>query len=179
MSDHRDSFHQLADRFTAVLDGLPSSAWAAPSPCAGWTAADVVGHVVDTQRDFLAKQDVDLGPRPDGDPGALWAAHHAAVLAVDDDVWHREYAGFFGPTTVGATLTDFYGFDLVVHRWDVGRAVGRDVRFSDAELDDVERSIASFGEHLYGEGICAGPVPVPDGADRQTRVLALLGRSTA
>ncbi len=178
MSDHRDSFQQLVDRFTAVLDGLPASAWAAPSPCADWTAADVVAHVVDTQRDFLTQHGVDLGPRPAGDPGALWAAHRAAVLAVDDDVWHREYAGFFGPTTVGATLTDFYGFDLVVHRWDVGRAVGRDVRFSDAELDDVERSIAGFGEHLYGEGICARPVAVPDGADRQTRVLALMGRSS-
>ena len=178
MSDHRDSFHQQADRLTAVLDGLPSSAWAAPSPCAGWTAADVVEHLVDTQRDFLAKQDVDLGPRPEGDPAELWAAHRGAVLAVDDEVWHREYTGFFGPTTVGATLVDFYGFDLVVHRWDVARAVGRDVRFSEAEMDDAERAIASFGEHLYAEGICARPVPVPDGADRQTRLLARLGRSS-
>jgi uncharacterized protein (TIGR03086 family) len=119
-----------------------------------------------------------LGPRPDGDPAAVWAAHRAAVLAVDDEVWHREYAGFFGPTTVGATLAEFYGFDLVVHRWDVGRAVGRDVRFSDAEMDDAERAVAGFGEHLYGEGICARPVPVPNGADRQTRLLAVLGRSS-
>jgi uncharacterized protein (TIGR03086 family) len=178
MSDHRDSFHQQADRFTAVLDGLPSSAWAAPSPCAGWTAADVVDHLVDSQRDFLARQGVDLGPRPDGDPAAVWAAHREAALAVDDEVWHREYDGFFGPTTVGATLADFYGFDLVVHRWDVARAVGRDVRFSEAEMDDAERAIEGFGEHLYAEGICARPVPVPDGADRQTRLLARLGRSS-
>jgi len=179
MSDHRDTYQQNADRFTAVLDDLPSSAWTAPSPCAGWTAADVVGHIVDTQRDFLAKQDVDLGPRPEGDPAELWAAHRDAVLALDDEMLHRDYAGFFGPTTIGATLAQFYGFDLVVHRWDVGRAVGRDVRFTDAEMDDAERAVEGFGEHLYGEGICARPVPVPDGADRQTRLLARLGRSAA
>ncbi len=176
MSDIRDGYQQKAAALQAVMDGAHD--WRAASPCAGWTAADVVGHVIDTQRDFLSGQGIDVGPRPDGDPPAAWAAHVAAVAErVDDDTLHREYAGSFGPTTVGATLADFYGFDMVVHRWDVARALGRDTSFSDAEMDALDASIAVFGEHLYGEGICRPAVAVPAGASRQDRLLGLLGRS--
>ena len=39
---------------------------------------------------------------------------------VTDGLPRREYDGFFGRTTIGATLDNFYGFDLVVHGWDLG-----------------------------------------------------------
>ncbi|MDN5748920.1 MAG: TIGR03086 family metal-binding protein [Pseudonocardia sp.] len=175
MSDIRDSYQQKAAGVQAAMTG--AGGWSAPSPCAGWTAADVVDHMVDTQRDFLDRHDVDLGPRPDGDPPAAWDAHVAAVLdRVDDDVLHREFDGQLGRTTIGATLSDFYGFDMIVHRWDVARALGRETRFSDAEMDEMEASVAMFGDHLYAEGICGRPVPVPPGASRQDRLLATLGR---
>lgn len=178
MSDFRDTYRRRADRFTAVVDALPADAWGAPSACAGWSAADVLAHVIDTQRDFFGTHGVELGARPAGDPPADWAAHRAAVETVDDEVLHREYDGYFGRTTVGATLVDFYGFDLVVHRWDIARAAGRDERFGETELDEIEREIPVMGEALYSDGVCARPVPVPDGADRQQRVLALLGRAS-
>lgn len=175
MSDIRDSYERHAAGMQTVLtDG---GDFAAPSPCAGWTAADVVDHVIDTQRDFLARQGVDLGARPGGDPPAAWAAHVAAVAErVDDETLHRGYDGAFGPTTIGATLADFYGFDMVIHRWDVARALGRDTTFSNAEMDAMEASVAVFGEHLYGEGVCRAAVPVPAGASRQDRLLGVLGR---
>lgn len=166
--------HHAASLQAVLADG---GDFAAPSPCAGWTAADVVDHVIDTQRDFLTRQNVDLGPRLGGDPPAAWAAHVAAVAErVDGETLRRRYDGVFGPTTVGATLADFYGFDMVVHRWDVARALGRDTAFTDAEMDAMEDSVAVFGEHLYAEGVCRAAVPVPAGASRQDRLLATLGR---
>jgi uncharacterized protein (TIGR03086 family) len=179
MSDPRSILAERAERFTAVVDALPAAAWSAPSPCAGWTAADVLAHVVDTQRDFLTGHGVVLKARPAGEPPAAWAAHRAAVDAVDQAVLDREYDGFFGPTTVGATLVDVYGFDLLVHRWDIAATDGRHAPFTDAELDDLERAIAGFGDALYAEGICGPPVAVPPGADRTVRVLGLLGRDAA
>jgi uncharacterized protein (TIGR03086 family) len=179
MSDPRSILAERIERFTAVVDALPATAWSAPSPCAGWTAADVLAHVIDTQRDFLAGHGVTLAVRPAGDPPAAWAAHRAAVYAVDHAVLDREYDGFFGPTTVGATLVDVYGFDLLVHRWDIATAAGRHAPFTDAELDDVERSVAGFGDMLYAEGICGPPVAVAPDADRTVRVLGLLGRDAA
>lgn len=171
MTDLQKSYREKADAFASALDGDPS----APTPCEGWTVADVVDHLVDTQRDFLARH-IELGPRPEGGPTALWAAHADAVEAVPADLWEREYDGYFGRTTVGATMGDFYGFDMVVHRWDVARALGGDTRFTDAELDLLEASIAVFGEHMYADGVCKPAVAPPADATRQDTVLALMGR---
>jgi hypothetical protein len=95
---------------------------------------------------------------------------------VGDDVLQTEYDGYFGRTTVGATLADFYGFDMVVHRWDLARALGREAPFTEAEMDDLDRSISTFGEAMYAEGICRRPVPVPASASRQDTMLGVLGR---
>jgi uncharacterized protein (TIGR03086 family) len=174
MSDLRTNYTRKAERVAAVLAGATD--WTAASPCEGWTAADVVDHLVDTQRDFLGRH-VTLWPRPEGEPDAVWSEHVAAVLdRVGDDVLHAEYDGYFGGTTVGATLADFYGFDMLVHRWDLARALGREAPFTEAEMDDLDRSISTFGEAMYAEGICRRPVPVPASASRQDTLLGVLGR---
>ncbi|MDP3890559.1 TIGR03086 family metal-binding protein [Nocardioides sp.] len=170
-----------SDRFSRVVGAVPAEQWDAPSPCAGWTAADVVDHVVDSQRDFLERQDLGLDERPRGAPEQVWT-HHVTALRRrlgDGADLRREYDGYFGTTTIGATLVDFYVFDLIVHRWDIAASVGRDERFTEAELDQMEASMKVFGDALYAEGVCAAPVPVPADASRQDRVLGLLGRDPA
>lgn len=168
-------YDDAADRFTATV--AATTDWSAPSPCADWTAADVVDHVVDTERDFLGRHDLDVGDRPSGTPPEVWAAHLSAVRsAVTDDVRAREFDGFFGHTTIGATLDDFYGFDLVVHGWDLGSAGGRPTTFTDADMDAMEKAFVGFGEHAYDDGVFKQPVDVPEDADRQTKLLARMGR---
>jgi uncharacterized protein (TIGR03086 family) len=173
--------HAAADRpLTALLDAVPSGAWDRPSTCEGWTVRDVVRHLVQTQREFLTGRGVDLGEEPDvdADPAAAWRAHAARVAAAvsDEAVAERAYDGFFGPTTVGASLEQFYVWDMVVHRWDVARSVGLDPALTDAELDRVESGADAFGDALYTEGICRpGAQPHAD-AGREVRVLARLGR---
>lgn len=165
---------------SAVLAAVPTDRWTDPSPCADWSARDVVRHVVDTQRDFLTGQGVDLGPAPDvdADPAAAWRQHADRVLAAvaDDGLAGREYDGHFGPTTVGATLEQFYVWDMVVHRWDVARATGLDAGLTDEELDRMEAGADGFGQALYMDGVCRPGVEAPADADRQTRLLARLGR---
>lgn len=151
--------------------------WSAPSPCTGWRARDVLDHVITTQREFFERHGIDLGPAPAGPPAEAWAAHLAAVrTAATPAVASREYDSDFGRTTIGATLAGFYGFDLVVHRWDLARGLGRDTSFSEAELDLVEAALPGFGEHLYADGVCGPAVPVPQDASRQVRLLATTGR---
>jgi uncharacterized protein (TIGR03086 family) len=174
--------YEAANRpLSAVFDAVPATAWSAPSPCEGWSAADVVAHMVETQRDFLSTHGADLGPAPDvrADPAAAWRDHSKRVLAAlaDDGFTGTAYDGHFGPTTVGATLEQFYLFDMVVHRWDVARAVGGDTGLSDSELDRLEAGADSFGEALYMDGVCAPAVEAPEGADRAVRMLARLGRT--
>jgi uncharacterized protein (TIGR03086 family) len=173
--------YAAADRpLTAVLGAVRPDAWDHPSTCEGWTVRDVVRHLVQTQREFLTERGVDLGEEPDvaADPAAAWRAHAARVAAAvaDEAVAEQAYEGFFGPTTVGATLEQFYVWDMVVHRWDVARSVGIDPALTEAELDRVEAGADSFGDALYMEGICRPGTEPPADADRTTRVLARLGR---
>ena len=180
MTTTSDRYAQLADRFGAVVDSLSPKEWDAASPCDGWAARDVLDHVMSTQRDFLAQHGIDVGSsRPARvDLAQAWHAHdrHLRELLADPAVADLEYDGVFGRSTIGAAITTFYGFDLIVHRWDLAQAAANDEVLDAAELDTIEASADGFGEHLYGEGVCKPAVDVPDDADRQARVLARLGR---
>lgn len=165
---------------TAVLNAVPADRWNRPSPCEGWAARDVVRHLIETQRDFLTGRGLDPGPavNVDADPAAAWRAHARAVgtLLTRSEVPDTAYDGYFGPTTVGRTLVDFYVPDMVAHRWDVASAVDGDTRLTVGELDAMESSIASWGDAMYMDGICKPGVVPPDGASRQVVLLARMGR---
>ncbi|WP_324277444.1 maleylpyruvate isomerase N-terminal domain-containing protein [Blastococcus brunescens] len=147
----------------------------------GWSAADVVEHLITTQREFLGTHGVELGGPPDvpADPAGAWRTHAAAVTRAlsDDAVPDREFEGFVGPTTVGAAFLQFYVWDMLVHRWDIARAAGADAGLTADELDRIEAGAESFGPALYMDGICRTAVDAPDDADRAARVLARLGRA--
>ena len=181
MTDTAQHFRERADRFSTIVEAAGEQ-WDAPTPCEGWTVRDVVAHVVETERDFLHRMELDPGPPPDlSDPAAGFRVHAAAVadvLAVDG-VADRAYDGFFGPTTIGATMADFYGWDLVVHGSDVARATGQPWQVADEEAASLHATADGWGDALYGEGICAGPVPVPEDASATDRLLARLGRDPA
>ncbi len=179
MNATASSFETAHAPLSAVLEALPDGAWSQPSPCEGWTAADVVAHLIETQRDFLGQRGVELGTAPDvaADPAAAWRDHAKRVQeALTDDVVATPYEGFFGPSTVGATFEQFYVWDMVVHRWDVARTAGLDGTLTDAELDRIESGMEGFGPALYMEGICRDGIEAPSDADRATRLLARLGR---
>ena len=50
MSDIAERFARVTDRFTAVVEGVAPEDWDNPSPCEGWTARDVVGHLTTVGR---------------------------------------------------------------------------------------------------------------------------------
>lgn len=177
MNPTLESYLANAERFDTVVAD-PRAVWTAPSPCSEWTAGGVFEHVVETQRSFLEGRGADLGAAPTGTPSEVWAAHVGAVAGVgaDDELVSTTYDGYFGPTTVAETLRDFYGFDLIVHRWDLGQAFGLDVTWSEEEMDLLETAMAGFGDALYSEGVCATAIEVADDAPRQERILGRLGR---
>lgn len=120
-----------------------------------------------------------MGPAPTGTPGEIWGAHVAAVAAAGADtaLLERAFDSHFGPTTVGETVRDFYDFDLIAHRWDLGQALAIDVQWTEQEMDHLERSMEVFGQALNSEGVCGPAIEVPEDAPRQDRILGRLGRS--
>lgn len=178
MTETAQTFLARADTFAAILDAA-ADRWDAPTPCEGWTVRDVVVHVIGTERDFLDRHDLSPGPAPDlTDPATAWRTHAAGVAEVlaRDGVAQREYDGYFGRTTIAATMADFYGWDLVIHGSDIARATGQPWSISDAEADDLHAVADGWGDSLYSEGVCATAVPVPDGASATDRLLGRLGR---
>jgi uncharacterized protein (TIGR03086 family) len=171
-----DDFTTAAGPWTAAVRAVTD--WDAATPCEGWTARDLVDHVITTERGFFADRGLPLEGAAADDPAAAWDAHRASVerALADPAVPATEYQGWFGPTTVGDAFGQYYVFDLYVHRWDLARAADLDDSFTDTELDRIEADIAAWGDALYLEGICKQPLEAPADADRTTRVLARLGR---
>jgi uncharacterized protein (TIGR03086 family) len=181
MSEHAERFRRLAERFTATVDAVPDDRWDRPSPCSEWAARDVVAHVATTEWDFLTR----LQLAPDGapladDPLKAWPTSRDAVQAVLDDPARADtpYEGRFGPTTFSAVIDRFYAFDLLVHAWDIARATGL-TELEPMPADEVARVAAdarSLGDALRSPGVCGPPIPVPEDADAQSRLLGFLGR---
>lgn len=172
-------YRAKAAALATLVSGATEQEWNAASPCDGWSAADVLDHIVSTQRDFLTGQNLDAG-ETDGSthPAEIWSRHttHVAELLDDPEVAGHQYDGYFGPTTTGDTIAQFYGWDMLVHRWDIAQAMGRDAHFSDAELTEMGSGLEGFGEALYSPGICAPALDVDPGASTLVKVMALLGR---
>ncbi len=177
MNDTARRHRDRADRLADVLDH--GTDFDAPSPCNGWTARDVVHHVVTTQADLLDRHGFGV-PAVDvtDDPAAAWRTHTDHVVATLErpEVVEHRYDGMAGPTTIGDTITTYYGFDLLVHRWDLGAALDVPVAFTDDELDAIESSAAAFGDAIRMEGVCGPAIDVDPSAPRQVRVLGHLGR---
>ncbi|MGW8528155.1 TIGR03086 family metal-binding protein [Nocardiopsis sp. NPDC055824] len=182
MSDISERYARLSDAFASTVAAVPDDRWTAPSPCEGWTARDVVRHVVDTQGMFLRLVGRDLGdiPSVDADPAAAWDAARAVVRADLDDpeLADAGYDGYFGPTTFARSVDQFLSFDLVVHRWDLARAAGLDDRLDPEDVRWAHGNTAAFGDSMRGNGVCGPELTPPEGADAQTRFLAFVGRRT-
>lgn len=175
-----DRFRHHAERFDRLVGAVPADRWDAASPCDGWTALDVVRHVVDTELDLLGRMAFDA-PSIDGvETLAAWPLVRDAMIAALDDPARSgfRYNGYFGPTTFGETVDQFYCFDLVLHRWDIARATGLGDH-EDIEPDEVVRirtDAAGFGEAMRMPGVIGPEVDAPADATDQERLLAWLGR---
>ncbi len=165
-----------------LIDATAPDALADPSPCEGWSGTDVIQHLIDTQRDFMLKAGADLpDPAPKVEvmgPSTAWRTHAEGVARAlaDDSLAEKPYETPFGQTTVGGAFDQFFGFDMLIHRWDIAHTAGVETTLTDRELDEVEAAIEGFGEHIRGDGVCGPAVEVPADASRQDRALALTGR---
>lgn len=173
-------YDRLAGAFAATVSAVPAQGWQAASPCEGWTAQDVVRHVVETPAIFFGMVGRELVPTPpvEDDPGAAFAASRAQVQAALDDpeVAGSGFDGFFGRTTLAEAIERFVCLDLVVHRWDLARATGLDETIPETDLVWLEAGVAGFGDAMRAPEVFGPAIEPPPGADRQTRLLHFLGR---
>ena len=174
------------DAFGDVVAQLAPDDWERPSPCAGWRAIDVLGHVGSAVR-FGATlllhgeapwKPVDPpGQAVEGDPGAWWESiAPAARQAVAGTDLTRVIDAPRGPRSVADGLS-FPALDLFVHAWDLGRCIGLDVA--------VPAQVIDFGHALIdplpagqvrSAAVFADEVPAPPDATAGDACIAWTGR---
>lgn len=181
MTPVADRYRKLADQMEQRIAAVSDDQWDNPSPCEGWTARDVVAHVVGTPAMFLGFVDQSVpegGPSVDEDPlGAFRHVRAAVEAALDDpDVAAREYDAFQGKSTFERGVDQFICGDLLMHQWDLARATGQDEALDADEVAKVHEALLPMGDALRSPGAFGPPIePAPD-ADAQTRFLNFLGR---
>ncbi|MEV4313863.1 TIGR03086 family metal-binding protein [Actinocrispum sp. NPDC049592] len=177
---------QGLDFLGAVIGRLGPDDWERPTPCAGWTARDLAGHVATSTRVAISSM---LGQPPafpdvarpgdlvDGDPAEFWQATAAEAR----DVLRRADLTLPTNSPLGSTVADDLAIpviDLYVHAWDLGVTIGADVEipadviaYAHAYLDPLPYEL------LRGENRAfAAPAAAPADASPTERFIAWTGR---
>ncbi len=183
MSAQADEHRVVAGEFTATVEGVPADRWDDPAPVDGWTARDVVGHLVEWFPAFLdGATDVTLpaGPSVADDPVGAWRTHTDAVQALldDTDTAQREYDfPHMGRMSLEQVTDMIYTADVFMHRWDLARATGQDEPLDAAKATAMLEGMLPMDEMLRQSGQYGPRVEVPDDADPTTKLMAFVGRT--
>ncbi|GAC1601244.1 MAG: maleylpyruvate isomerase family mycothiol-dependent enzyme [Acidimicrobiales bacterium] len=180
MGEIADRYRRLSQAFADKIAAVPTEAWTRPSPCEGWNARDIVGHVVSSQGMFLGFVGgaASEGPSVADDPEGAWNAARASVQSRLDDPEAAavEFDGFSGRSTFEAAVGRFLCMDLVVHGWDLARSAGLDETIDPEDLIRVREQAEAFGEMLRSPQAFGPALEAPPGASEQQRLIAFLGR---
>jgi uncharacterized protein (TIGR03086 family) len=187
VSEIADRYRTRADAFQSKVAAARPDRWDDRSPCADWTARDVVGHIIDMHGVMLRPLGRGLSPAPalaDDPLGAFTAARaDVEALLADPEVAATEVDTPMGRSTVEQHVDQVVSTDLVIHGWDLARATGQDDTIDPAEVDRMWPGVQHIPEEMripgaFGPGVVVfGPeVKVPEDASRQDRLLGLLGR---
>lgn len=168
---------EFAKRLATITD------WDAPTPDTEWSVRDLVAHVIEEQQwvpYLLAGQaavaKAELQPLRLNELRAEWDLYSMAATAAwantpQDVLVHLSY----DTVTMGEYLREQVS-DVAIHTWDLARAIGADEKLDDELVAAVWTVFEPQADTLAASGLYAAPVPIPDDAPLQQRLLALTGR---
>lgn len=180
-----------ARRLADLVGGVPDELLDAPTPCPAYTLGDLVEHVGGAASAFTGAAVKDTGDATSqgasGDASRLsddWRTRIPRDLAASADAW-RDPDAWAGMTKAGGVdlpgeVAGLVALDeLVIHGWDVARAMGQAYEVDAGSLEAVHAFVAQFSEPGMEEaraGLFAAVVEVPEDAPLLDRVIGLTGR---
>ncbi len=181
------AFLEGLDFFSGIVRSIGAQDWSRPSPCPGWTAIDVLGHIgvgIDAGTTLLRGERLEWNPIDPpgqmvaGDPARWWAATaESAREAVRLADLAKEIDSPRGKRSIAEGLT-FPAIDLFVHGWDLARSAGRDVEIPDDAIEFAHRALdVAPAEQLRNERVFKAAVDVPANATATENFIAWTGRN--
>lgn len=172
--------------FDSCVHGIRDDHWSRPTPCSDWDVRELVNHVVNEDRWtpelFAGKTIEEVGDRFDGDllgddPLGAWEeARKEAVNAVQAEgamerTVHVSWGEISGANYAGQLFTDH-----LIHGWDLAKATGQDTNLDPELVEACYRMSKPIEDTLKASGAFGEKIEPPEGADRQTELLAVFGR---
>ena len=177
---------QALDATHRLVAGIGDQQWGEVSVCEDWTVRELVNHIVTgnywAEELASGKTIEEVGDRLDGD------VLGDDPVSVYDDSATRAAAAFRAPGAMDAPCAVSYGpvpgsvycghrfIDVLVHGWDVAKSTGQDTTLPPDLVDACWAVVEPQLEMLVGSGAFGTTVEVPDDADAETKLLAVLGR---
>jgi len=192
MDDALAMFLSGQREFGARVHAVREEQWTAATPDTEWSVADLVEHLIEEHRwaaPLLHGQDVESAAKVvegsrslpvDGGVGANLAQEwgEAAIASAEaftaPGALDRDVELSRGPTPARA-YADEMTLDLVVHGWDLARAIGYGDPLPDDLVDYIYSQLAGAGD-LSASGMFAPPVELPDDAPTIDKLIAATGR---
>jgi len=179
-TDVQDRYRRVAEGFEVAVKAATPDKWAAQSPCEKWKARDVVAHVVAGHRGVIAgvrggeSEPMDAGE----DPEQAW---EEATLAIDEitgdsEALATEIDGPTGKMAAGQIIDRFVTMDLLVHTWDLARAVGAPERLDEDSISRAFETLKPMDAMIRAPYVFGPKLDPPADADLQTEFLYFLGR---
>ena len=173
MTGQGDVWRQAAQKWGEVLAQVGEEQMDLPTPCEEWKVRDLIEHTMHWQAQGGAIFNAGTTPGDD------WATIEPALGAALDDPANLEGVAEQMGGMPKQQVVGFVIGDLVVHSWDLARAIGADetlpVEAVQATLMGLQRVPE---EMLRGGNMFAAPIEVGEDASPQETLLAFAGRKT-
>lgn len=151
-----------------------------PTPCTGWDVANLLQHMNDRHH-AISRQFLGCQPEPSSDPRRQFAvAASAWTLALAFNADPIRLPGLTEPVARDQVRAVHF-IDMLTHRWDLAKALGRPTRDGEALADaalPIARIVTAPGSALVGTAYQASRDHDP-AAPALDRLVALLGRDPA
>jgi uncharacterized protein (TIGR03086 family) len=178
VTDALAMWREVAAGFDQRMANVGVDDWTAPTCCPDWTVTQLVEHAIGSQR-FVPKAlgasgDIDV----EGDDLVeVWKTVRAAADQAlgAPGAMDRVVTLPFGEMPAREGLGFPIG-DLLVHTWDLARAIGADDRLDAEACAVVYANLAPIDGNIRAPGFFGPKLNSAPDADAQDRLLAFVGR---
>jgi uncharacterized protein (TIGR03086 family) len=169
----------------SLLLGIDEHELTGPTPCADWTVAALLVHIIGFTTAFTCAARKAVGqpgtdaPPPVPDPADLpphWRSRLPVLLEELATAWREPHAWTGTARVGGATMPageigTFGMNELVIHSWDLARATGQDYAADPRMLEALIELLSRSPDGLFGP-----PVAIDDEEALLDQAVALAGR---